>query len=130
MNKSFIIDGNSISNISDFYNEINRLLMKNEDWQLGESLDALDDALYGGYGELIGIDSPHFIWSNSENSRAALGIDVTRAYYLNKINQPEYFNVKLFQEKLKKLEEGTGETYFEILLDIFKSHQNITLVLR
>ena len=130
MNESFIINGSSINNISDFYNEINRLLMKNEDWQLGESLDALDDALYGGYGELIGIDSPHFIWLDSEKSRTALGIDATRAYYLNKINQPEYFNVKLFQEKLKNLEEGTGETYFEILLDVFKSHENITLVLR
>lgn len=130
MNNPFIIEGNNIKNISDFYCEINRLLMQNEDWQLGESLDALDDLLYGGYGELNDIEFPSFIWLNSEKSKEYLGVETTKKYYLNKINQPKKFNVKLFQERLNNLEQGNEKTYFEILLEIFNSHQNISLELR
>lgn len=130
MNEPFIIEGDHIKGISDFYSEINRLTMKNEDWKLGESLDALDDLLYGGYGELKEIEHPHFIWLNAEKSRESLGVETTKGYYLNKINHPKQFNTKLFQEKLKNLELGNGKTYFEILLEIFSSHPNITLELR
>lgn len=44
------IDGAQINGIEDFYAEINRVFMAQENWQLGASLDALDDMLYGGYG--------------------------------------------------------------------------------
>ena len=44
------LDGRLIHDIASFYDEINRVFMAGEDWQLGPSLDALDDMLRGGYG--------------------------------------------------------------------------------
>jgi len=40
-----IIDGANIRDIASFYDEINRVFMVGEDWQLGASLDGLDDML-------------------------------------------------------------------------------------
>ncbi|AWX92328.1 hypothetical protein DPM13_00970 [Paracoccus mutanolyticus] len=45
-----------------FYDEMNRVFMAAEDWQLGDSLDALNDMLYGGYGALHGAGSVRLRW--------------------------------------------------------------------
>ncbi|WP_245934150.1 hypothetical protein [Branchiibius hedensis] len=55
------IDGARIHTIDDFYAEMNRLVMAGEDWQLGSSLDGLNDLLYGGIGALVGDDDPQFV---------------------------------------------------------------------
>jgi len=44
------LKGPFIRDIPDFYAEINRILMAGESWRIGESLDALDDMMRGGYG--------------------------------------------------------------------------------
>ncbi|WP_189654972.1 hypothetical protein [Paracoccus mutanolyticus] len=41
---------------------MNRVFMAAEDWQLGDSLDALNDMLYGGYGALHGAGSVRLRW--------------------------------------------------------------------
>lgn len=40
------IDGTTIHGIPSLYAELNRVFMPDEEWTLGESLDALDDLLY------------------------------------------------------------------------------------
>lgn len=50
------LHGTAITDIASFYDELNQVFMQGEDWQLGESLDALDDLLYGGIGEAVGHD--------------------------------------------------------------------------
>ena len=40
----FVIDGQMFSDIPGFYAELNRIFMADEEWQLGQSLDALDPA--------------------------------------------------------------------------------------
>jgi len=52
MKKSLFIEGDHISDIASFYKEINRVFMQNENWKIGSTLDALDDLLYGSYGEI------------------------------------------------------------------------------
>ena len=37
------LDGRRVHDIASFYDEINRVFMTGVDWQLGPSLDALDD---------------------------------------------------------------------------------------
>jgi len=59
------IEGAAINDIPSLYAEINRVFMAGENWQLGPSLDALDDLLHGGYGVLAGHDratviAPHW----------------------------------------------------------------------
>lgn len=56
--------------------------MQEEDWSIAESLDALDDLLYGSYGILKLHPQIDLIWRNHELSADALGRELTRKYYL------------------------------------------------
>lgn len=104
------------------------MLMIGEEWELGQSLDAFNDLLYGGFG-VISRDEPIILtWSGFEHSREALGTEATRQYLLDKVQPGSPFNKALFKEKLEKLEQGSGETYFETILEIIADHPNITLV--
>lgn len=118
--KMTVIDGGHFSDLEGFYQEINRLFMSDEDWQVG-TLDGFDDILYGYKGEII--------WKDSEKSKQDLGFDLTKEFYENKIRIGKPFNVKLIQQKLDNLIEGKGQILFEILVEIIESHQNIKLVL-
>lgn len=129
MNAKFEINGNSILDISSFYEEVNRLFMEGEDWQLGNSLDALNDLLYGGYGTLREHEEVEVVWLNSEMSREALGLETTKTFYQNKLNPESPFDKPYIRSKLEELEEGKGQTYFEIILEIFAEHPNIKLTL-
>ncbi|GGG64699.1 ribonuclease inhibitor [Epilithonimonas arachidiradicis] len=119
-NKMTVINGSHFSNLEGFYGEISQLFMKDEDWKVG-TLDGFDDVLYGFRGEII--------WKNSQKSREDLGFDSTKEFYENKIQIGKPFNVELIQQKLDELIDGKGQTLFEILIEIIRSHQNINLTL-
>lgn len=126
--KQFFIKGENIKDISTFYEEINRLFMLNEDWKIGLSLDALDDLFYGGFGEIKGNEDVELIWQNFQENRKVLGLETTLESYEKKLRSPEIFNSKFIHEKIKELNEGTGQTYFEIILKIIRDHPNINLI--
>jgi RNAse (barnase) inhibitor barstar len=127
MGKQIVIDGNRISDIASFYEEINRVFMTGEDWQLGHSLDAFSDLLYGGFGAIKSNESVKLLWKNIEKSSAGLGIDATKRYYEEKLAAGPTFNAEHFRMKLDALNDGTGQTYFDILMEIITDHPNITL---
>ncbi|MGE4514613.1 MAG: ribonuclease inhibitor [Chryseobacterium sp.] len=118
--KMTVINGSHFSNLVGFYKEISQLFLKDEDWEVG-TLDGFNDILYEFQGEII--------WENSEKSRKDLGFDLTKEFYENKISQGKPFNIKLIQQKLDELIDGTGQTLFEILIEIIESHKDITLIL-
>lgn len=127
MEKFVTIDGSRITDIPSFYAEINRVFMSGEDWQLGNSLDAFNDLLYGGFG-LLQINEPVVLyWLHMEQSRAALGYAVTKRFYEDKLLPDSPYDKDLARDKLAALESGTGQTYFDILLEIIAEHPNITL---
>ena len=124
------IDGNNFQTIDGFYAELNRLTMADEDWKLGASLDAFHDFLCGSYGSLKGFEQLEIIWLNSEKSKNDLGFETTLQYYQNKWDQPGKFNSEFVQKKMEELQAGTGQTYFEILLEIISEHKDVQLVLK
>jgi len=128
MSKTLTINGNHIHDIPSFFKEINRVFMKDSEWKLGQSLDALNAMFYGGYGEIKGNEEIQLIWENFTKSKEALGYEVTRNFYLNKLKSPETFNADYVKEKLTELENGKGKTYFEIILEIIADHPNIKLI--
>lgn len=128
MSKQIIIDGNQIHDIKSLYEEINLKFMQGEDWQLGESLDAFDDLLYGGFGAIKGDEPINLVWKNFENNREVLGFDLTLNFYENKLKQPQIFNKKIIEDKIQKLKNTGRDTYFDIILEIIASHSNITLI--
>lgn len=102
--------------------------MQSEDWKISDSLDAFSDMLYGGYGEIQGGEHADLIWRDFEKSKKALGYNVTRDYYAQKLQPDSPFSRETFEEKLAALEQGTGQTYFDIILSIIGEHPNINLV--
>lgn len=127
---TFTIDGSAVRDIPSFYDELNRVFMRGEDWRLGQSLDALDDLLYGGYGALASADDTRVVWHDHETSRAALGRDTTIEYYREKLRHPEIFDQKHFRAQLEAALDGTGPTYFDIVQDVFAGHPEIELLLK
>ncbi|MGO1258788.1 MAG: barstar family protein [Brachybacterium sp.] len=123
------IDGRRVEDIASFYEEVNRVFMQGEDWRLGESLDALDDLLYGGYGALHRHESARVVWEEHELSAAALGLRATREQLLTKLAAPQRYDQDLLRRRLEQLDAEGGPTYFETVLEIFGSHPGIELVL-
>ena len=95
---------------------------------LGASLDALDDLLHGGYGALAGHATATVVWRDIAHSREALGRETTRAWLQSKLDQGGRFNGAAIHAQLTALALGQGQTYFEIVMEIFGSHPQITLV--
>ncbi|MCD7971616.1 MAG: hypothetical protein LUG18_02960 [Candidatus Azobacteroides sp.] len=127
MAKTCTIDGSKIYDIPSFYKEINRFFISKEDWKLGESLDALSELFYGGYGETKGNEEIHLVWKEFEKHKTDLGVELTKNYYRNKLNFPSIFNTHFIEQKLSELENGTGKTYFEIIQEIISEHPNIKI---
>ena len=102
--------------------------MAGEDWQLGQSLDALDDLLYGGFGAAQATQLFRLEWKNMDKSRHDLGLKATRQWLLNKLDHPEHFNAELIRKQLNALDRGEGSTFFEIVMEIFGSHSMVEVV--
>ncbi|MCC8173307.1 MAG: hypothetical protein LIO65_02635 [Odoribacter sp.] len=128
MAKRMVIEGSRIKDIPTFYEEVNRVFMVNEDWKIAESLDALNDMFYGGFGEIKGREEIELVWKNMEKSKEDLGLETTGSYYEHKLHFPSTFNMSFVKEKLSELEHGTSKTYFEMILEIIAEHANIKLI--
>ncbi|WP_136587791.1 barstar family protein [Microbacterium hydrothermale] len=123
------IDGSRVHGISSLYAELNRVFMPGESWTLGESLDALDDLLYGGFGVLDGSEPVRVRWRDAATARTALGNETTKAYLRQKLARPEVYATAPAQRALHELEAGRGETYFDLVVRVFRDHANIELIL-
>lgn len=124
------IEGRRVHDIPSLYAEINRVFMADESWELGPSLDALDDLLHGGYGLLARTSPVRVVWTGSEHSRAALGPAATLDWYDAKLAEPGRFGSPGLRARREALLDGTGPTYFEIVEEIFADHPEVELVLR
>ncbi|WP_438354072.1 barstar family protein [Microbacterium sp. CJ88] len=125
---TFTLDGTAVRDIPSLYAELDRVLMPDEEWTLGASLDALDDLLYGGFGELATATEPvQVVWTDAAASRRALGRAATIAYYREKVARPDVFDARRFTPLLAEAEAGRGPIYFDLVLDVFAAHPEIDL---
>lgn len=121
------IDGSRIRDIASLYEELDRVLLPGVDWRLGPSLDALNDALYGGYGAIDGSEPVTLRWRDFEASAAALGVAATRDWLRDKLARPDRFDSARFAAELAELEAGRGVTYIDRVLEVIAEHPNIAL---
>ena len=124
------LDGSRIHDITSFFDEVNRVFMADEDWDLAHSLDAFDDLLHGLYGALDGEARATLVWTEFERSRAALGIPATRTWLQAKLAMPTRYDSARIERELAALDAGTGPTFFDIVLTIVAAHPHIALVPR
>lgn len=128
--KTLTLDGSRIHDIASFYDEINRVFMADENWKLGHSLDGLDDLFYAGYGALKGAGPVALVWQDMAASRDALGLEETRRFHEAKRARPDIYNANAATRALEALDDGTGETFFDMVLSIIASHPDIELIAR
>ncbi|MBD1426038.1 barstar family protein [Sphingobacterium arenae] len=124
------LEGATITDITSFYRQVNAQLMQDEDWQLGENLDAFDDLLYGGYSKWKDYDQLEIIWTDIAVSERGLGRETTKTYYESKLGENSPYNQDLAREKIKRLEAGKGQTYFDILMEIIESHRDKVILVK
>lgn len=129
MEKLLIINGDNIHDIPSFYEEMNRVFMSEEDWQLDQHLDALHELLRGGIGNIKAGKPVIIRWDNIAASKEALGKEATTQYYLGKFdNTPHVFSTKWIDQQLQALEKGEGKTYFDIILEIIEEYPHVKLL--
>jgi RNAse (barnase) inhibitor barstar len=124
------IDGVEAGGIADLYAQFNREFMRDEDWEMGTSLDALDDVLYKLDSASRDGDPAVVVWHDHARSRETLGHETTERWILDKLARPGTFDEARLMSDLEALRNGTGKTYFEIVLDVFADHPLIDLRLR
>ncbi len=128
MNKTFIIQGGTIHDLETLYAAFNKTFMENENWELGQSLDALNDLFYGGFGTMPPGEPVDIIWQDFEQNKNLFGKDFTINWYEQKLDQNQHYNIKWVRERLSDFWKGKGQTYFEIILEIIAAHKNIRLI--
>lgn len=120
------IAGDRIRDIPALYAELDRALMRGVDWRMGESLDALNDVLSGGYGTIEGDERVTIVWHDFAAGAAALGARTTREWLARRLGDARYDQQRLASE-LAALEAGAGATYMDRVLEVIASHPNLTL---
>lgn len=130
--KRITIDGNKFSDITTFYDEMEKLFTKNLDWKVAHNLDAFNDILYGGFGKFTSMDMVKIQWKNAFKSKEELGIEATKEWHRQKINfikdgRSLLYNLPHFEHLLSELENNRGETFFEMVVSIIRDHNRIQL---
>lgn len=71
--QTITIKGENFSDLESFYNEIDRVLTKDLDWQTGHNLDAFNDLLRGGFGVYEYAEPVKIVWTHFSVSKDKLG---------------------------------------------------------
>ena len=118
--KEIIIDGKNFDDEEGFYNEIDKLLTKDLDWQTGHNLNAFNDLLRGGFGVHEYGEELHITWINAAKSREDFGYDATVKYWEHALKVCHPDNRAYVQEKIKEAHNHVGETLFDIIVEIIE----------
>ncbi len=127
---AYRIDGEEVGGIADLFEQFNREFMRDEDWRMGTSLDALNDVLHRLDAESRDGDPAVVVWHDHARSREVLGFETTQRWLLDKLAQPHAFDEARIMSDLDALRAGTGKTYFDLVLEVFAGHPHIELQLR
>lgn len=122
--KHIVIDGEKFSDLEGFFTEIERLLTKNLDWQVGHSLDAFNDLLRGGFGVHEYEEPLHIKWIHFAKSRQDLGYNATRDYYQDILKKCHPMNRNCVEQKLQNAKECKGKTILDMIVDIILDSDN------
>ena len=121
---TFEIDGKRFSTLDAFYDEFTRVVIPDVDW--GHNLDALNDVLRGGMGTPEG--GFILVWRNSDKSRRDLGYAETVRQLESRLGKCHPLNRAIVARDIEMARRGEGVTAFDWLVDIFKNHDDLTVI--
>ncbi|TCZ79377.1 hypothetical protein E0485_05815 [Paenibacillus albiflavus] len=130
MKRSFLIDGDNFSDFQGFTREFSKNVLSNKHIWNG-SLDALNDILRGGFGDIEEDDEIEITWKNSNKSIKDLGYEEIIQRLQNKYDNCHPTNKELVLQELLNARNKKGPTVFNWIVGIFNEHENknITLIL-
>ena len=97
---------------------------------MGRNLDAFNDVLRGGFGVHDYEEPIRLIWENSDNSRQKLGWDETIKYVGATLKTCHPTNVQFVKNDLELAKQQKGQTLFDLIVDIIRSHKHVSLDLK
>jgi RNAse (barnase) inhibitor barstar len=129
LDRTITLDGNNFSSLDSFYNEVENKLTQNLNWKIGRNLNAFNDVLRGGFGIHDYENSLVIKWSNSNKSQMNLGWDETIRYVESKLQTCHPSNHEFIKTDLEMAKLHEGETLFELIVGIIRSHPHIQLIM-
>src|SRR5688572_16354629 len=124
---TYTIDGATFATLQGFFDCVERELIPGASF-FGRNLDALNDVLGGGLGDLP--EAFTLVWVNVERSRVALGYPETVAALEAKLIHCHPSNRELVASELSAARRGEGPTVFDWLVEAVRRQPGITLVLQ
>lgn len=128
MTKVFIVDGNNFSSFEEFYKEFSKVVLSGK-FEWNGILDAFNDILRGGFGEIEFKEEYTIIWRNSDKSKSDLGYEETIMKLNENLERCHPSNVKYFQQVIRDAKMNKGPTKFDAIKEIILNHDNVTLIL-
>jgi RNAse (barnase) inhibitor barstar len=130
MKKRFIIDGDNFSDFQGFTKEFSFKVLSNKHIWKG-NLDAFNDILRGGFGDIEEDDEVEIVWKNSKKSINDLSYDETIRRLNEILVNCHPTNKEFVLQKIRLAESNQGSTVFDLLIEIVKEHENknINLIL-
>ncbi|KMY54337.1 hypothetical protein AC623_10675 [Bacillus sp. FJAT-27231] len=120
MNKIFIIDGEKFSDFKGFCKEFSNVVLSGKhEWN--GNLDAFNDILYGGFGNIESGEEYTIIWRNSVKSKRDLGYEETIIKLNEILKNCHPTNKERVIQEIRDAKMNKGSTIFdwieEIILD-------------
>lgn len=128
--KTLLLDGNDFSNLLSFYSAVEKIFTKDLGWEIGRNLDAFNDVLRGGFGVHDYEETIQLIWLHSDKSRIDLGWEETLKYLARKLKTCHPLNVDAVKREMALVQGHAGQTLFDLLVGIIKTHDHIELILQ
>ena len=117
--RRIVIDGDAFSDLNGFYAEITRLFGSPEDRPV-RSMDAFNDVLRGGFGDIAPGERLHIVWKRADKSRAELGHEAAADYYRQLLERCHPDNREKIQKRLDRALAGEGPTLFDLLCGVIR----------
>jgi len=121
--KEHFVDGARFSTLSEAASEVTRALDFPVPWT--GNLDTLDDVLMRWLGDPR--NEKVIVWRNSEASRKRLAYEETVRWYERHLPLCDVSAFTWFEQRLAAAQERKGQTIFDWLVEIIRSHGNIHL---
>lgn len=128
MNKVFVVDGHNFSNFNEFCEEFSRVVLSGK-FEWNGILDAFNDILRGGFGEIEFKEEYTIIWRNSDKSKSDLGYEETIMKLNEKLERCHPSNVEYVLQEIKDAKMNKGPTIFDTIKEIILDNENVTLIL-
>ena len=117
--REIVLDGEDFSDLQGFYKEVSRLLGAPDEEPV-RGMDAFNDLLRGGFGDVKAGESLRIVWKNADKSRADLGYEAAAEYYRRMLERCHPDNRPRVQKRLDRALAKEGPTLFDTLCGLIR----------